>query len=52
MCSRLFIHHLISMEKKRLELEKSFQNTLKISNNSETEMEAPLPDLLPPEANT
>lgn len=52
MCSRLFIHHLTSMEKKLLELEKNFKNTLKISNNSETEMKAPLPNLLPPEANT
>ena len=44
-CARVFIHRLAEIEKQRLYLEKLFHKTLSQWNNTETEMEVPLPNL-------
>lgn len=44
-CARLFINRLADIEKQRLELEKSFVEILRLWNNHENDMPAPLPNL-------
>lgn len=44
--SRLFIHRLVSLEKKkRIQLEKGFKETLSLWNNKRDVMSSPLPNL-------
>ena len=45
MCARLFIHRLAEIEKQRTELEKSFNRTLQIWNNTKSNMPSPLPNI-------
>ena len=44
-CARLFINRLADIEKQRLESEKSFVEILRLWNNHENDMPAPLPNL-------
>ena len=43
--SRLFIHILASLKKKRIQLEKDFKETLSLWNNKKDKMSSPLPNL-------
>ena len=45
MCARLSIHRLAEIEKQRIELEKSFNKTLQIWNNTKTTQPRPLPNI-------
>ena len=45
MCARLSIHRLAEIEKQRIELEKLFNKTLQIRNNTKTTQRRPLPNI-------
>ena len=44
-CFRSFIHRLADLEKQRIELEKSFRETLSVWNNTKNQMPEPLSNL-------